>query len=183
MLGSSNSTLELHTGHVVVFADIRDAFARELPIKADNVVEMTFGPSSRPSIRTPLIATLAYLASQLLAMLPELPPGHLPPTFLLSHAVCHVDSLSHHIASSRLTLSHTLICTIYTAHVPTVSSQIRAGWPIHHLHISHPLFSESNPSLLCLCALVLRQTTCRTLEVFAHTGRTTCTCESDGTEL
>ena len=41
----------------------------------------------------------SYLASQLPAMPSELPPGHLPPTFFLSRAVCHVDSISRHIAS------------------------------------------------------------------------------------
>ena len=61
------------------------------------VVEITFAPSSRPSIRAPVVATLTHLASQLLAMLLELLPGHLPLTFLLSRAVCHVNSLSHHI--------------------------------------------------------------------------------------
>jgi len=65
-----------------------------------SVVEITFALSPCPSIRTPVVATLAHPASQLLAMLSELPPGHLPPTFLLSHAVCHVDLLSHHITSS-----------------------------------------------------------------------------------
>jgi len=63
------------------------------------VVEITLAPSSHPSIRTPVVATLAHLASQLPAMLSKLPPGHLPPTFSLSRTMCHIDSLSHHITS------------------------------------------------------------------------------------
>jgi len=53
-------------------------------------------------------------------------------------------------------LCHTPLWTIYTAPVPTVSSQIQAGWPYAALHISFPHFSESDPSPLSLCALVLR---------------------------
>ena len=54
------------------------------------VVGIMFAPSSRPLIHTPVVATPAYIASQLLAMLSEHPHGHLPPTFSLPRAVCHI---------------------------------------------------------------------------------------------
>ena len=41
-------------------------------------MEITFARSSCPSIRTPIVAMLTRLASQLLAMLSEHSPGHLP---------------------------------------------------------------------------------------------------------
>jgi len=55
-----------------------------------------FSPLDSPP---PSLPHSPYLASRLPAMLSELPPGHLPPTFFLSRAVCHVDSLSRHITS------------------------------------------------------------------------------------
>jgi len=75
------------------------------------VVEIMFAPSSCPSIHTPVIATLAYLASWLLDMLPGLLLGHPPLASLLSHTVCQFTCYSpilHLCDSPSATLSSRL---------------------------------------------------------------------------
>jgi len=86
-------------------------------------------------------------------MLPELPPWSPAADILpISRRVPRrLVIVPYRIAMTHLQPHSHL--PIYTAHVPTVSSQIRAGWPYTALHISTPSSLRAILHPLSLCAL------------------------------
>jgi len=120
-------------------------------------VEITFMPSSCPSIRTPrrhtcLISLLNFLPCFL--SFPLVTCRRHSPYLTPCATSTHYRTISHHRDSPSATLPSGLyIQPLYLLYL--VRFELVGLYTTCTSHI--PLFSESDPSSLCLCALVLRQ--------------------------